>query len=518
MKSVLDPLDTSFRGVAERLLDALGQGSDNTAGSILRTLVEAYAREMTTFYAMLDLAHRAGFLETAEGPALDSVVAVLGVERTRAGRLTGKIELSRISPAPQDIGVPAGFRVTGSLPDGSLLPLFETVDDVTLARGTTRVMVEITEVVDPDAAQAGKPVPAINPRALTIMPRPAMGIEQVANIDPLTRSTADETDEHLRARARLALRQSQRGTLDAIVAAVCEQGLTRVEVREPETGPPGVVLILIGDPGFEQDLLAQERVRRAVRATKAAGVRAVIQFVRTVYLQPTIVLAPTDPQLDDRGFERLRGELRTALAKFVADLPSEQNVSRRKLEAILFGHPGVQDITDLRLNSFTLGPDERYPLDPSRQRQITSGRGVTDDTGDVIVRAHERPGLDLERFPPIIARDRTPLQQLDLVVRVANPDSVTREAVRTALNGFATRLPDIENKNQKPIVPELLALLQPAGATAILLAVITDASGFARTLGGEERLDSLPDGVRMILGGVDLVPSPRPAGPDGETP
>jgi uncharacterized phage protein gp47/JayE len=504
MKSVLDPLDTSFRGVVDRLLDALGQGTDNNAGSILRTLVEAYAREMATFYAMLDLAHRAGYLESAEGAALDSVVAVLGIDRARAGRLTGKIELGRISPAPQDIGVPAGFRVTGALPDGSLLPLFETAEDVTLARGTTRVTVEIAEVRDPAAPAPDNPVPFLNPNTLTIMPRPALGIESVQNIDPITRSSADETDEHLRARARLALRQSQRGTLEAIVAAVSEQGITRVEVREPEVGPPGVVLVLIGDPGFEQDLLAQERVRRAIRATKAAGVRAVVQFVRTVYLQPTIVLAPTDPELDDRGFDRLRGELRIALAKFVADLPSEQNVSRRKLEAILFGHPGVQDIKDLKLASFTLGPDERYPLDPARQRVITSGRGVTDETGDVIVRAFERPSLDLDRWPPIIARDRTPLLQLDLVVRAAQTDKTTLEAVRTVLNGFATRLPEIENKNQKPIVGELLTLIQPAGATAILLAVITDHTGAARILGGEARLDSLPEGVRLVLGGVDL--------------
>lgn len=505
MKSVLDPLDTSFRGVVERLLGNLGQGADQNTGSILRTLVEAYAREMATFYVMLDLAHKAGYLETAEGPALDSVVAVLGIDRTRAGRLAGKIELSRVSPAPQDIGVPAGFRVTGTLPDGSPLPLFETVQDITLVHGTTRVLVDITEVVDSDLPQEASKVPAINPRALTIMPHPALGIEAVANIDPITRTTTDESDEHLRARARLALRQSQRGTLDAIIAAVSEQGLTRVEVREPADGPPGVVLILIGDPGFEHDLLAQERVRRAVRSTKAAGVRAIVQYVRTVYIQPTIVVAPSDPQLDERGFERLRADLRAALAKFVADLPSEQNVSRRKLEAILFGHPGVQDITDLRLNSFTLGPDDRYPLDPSRQRPITAGRGVTGDTGDVIVRAYERPSLDLERFPPIIARDQTPLLQLDLVVRATSVEPGAREAMRTALNGFATRLPEIENKNQKKIVPELTTLLASAGATKILLAVITDATGSARTLGDEERLDSLPEGVRLVLGGVELV-------------
>lgn len=503
MKSVLEPLDTSFRGVVERLLDALGQGTDNNAGSVLRTLVEAYAREMATFYAILDKAHRAGYLETAEGAALDSVVAVLGIDRARAGRLAGKIELGRISPAPQDIGVPAGFRVTGALPDGNLLPLFETVEDATLTRGTTRVVVEIAEVQDPGAPPPDKPVPAINPRALTIMPRPALGIESVQNIDPITRTTEDETDDHLRARARLALRQSQRGTLDAIVAAVSEQGIARVEVREPDTGPPGVVLVLIGDPAFEHDLLSQERVRRAVRATKAAGVRAVIQFVRTVYIQPTILIAPTDPDLDDRGFERLRGELRLALAKFVADLPSEQNVSRRKLEAILFGHPGVRDITELRLNSFTLGPDERYPLDPTRQRVVTAGRGVTDEAGDVIVRAFERPSLDLERFPPVIARDTAPVLQVDLVVRVASADASTREAIRTALNAFATQLPDTENKNQKPIVAELLKFMQPA-ASEVLLAVITDHEGTARTLNGEERLDSLPD-VRLVVGGVELV-------------
>jgi hypothetical protein len=509
MKSVLDPLDTSFRGIVDRVLGALGQGSDDNTGSVLRTLIEACAREMATFYAMLDLAHRSGYLETAEGAALDSVVALLGIQRARAGRLTGKIELSRLSPAPQDIGVPAGLRVTGALPDGTMLPLFETVEDVVLVRGTLRVTAEIQEVQDP----ATRAPPLINPRALTIMPRPPLGVEAITNLDPIRQASSDETDEHLRARARLSMRQAQRGTLEAITAAVTEQGVEKVEVREPMTGPPGVIEVLIGDPDFERDLAAQSRVLRAIRATKAAGVRADLRFLRTVYLQPTIVVEPVDPVLDDRGFERLRGELRAALARFVGDLPIETDVSRRKLEAIVFGHPGVKNIARMTLGSFSLVPDEQHPLDPTRLRQETRGRGVTGD-GDVIVGRFERPAIDLVRFPPIVARERAPQLQLDLVVRARVADAAAREAGRTAINAWITHLPTLENRASKKVLAALsdaYAAVHPPSAEGkhdnVLLAVLTDENGLAETITVQTFADFDAE-ARVVLGGLEVVAPP----------
>src|SRR6185436_6807225 len=118
MASFLDPESTSYSAVVDRLLESMGPTMDTTPGSVVRTLVEAYAREMAVFYGMLALAHRSGYIDTAEGAALDSVVAVLGIKRARGGRLTGQVEFSRAVPAAADIGIPAGRTVTGTTADG----------------------------------------------------------------------------------------------------------------------------------------------------------------------------------------------------------------------------------------------------------------------------------------------------------------------------------------------------------------------------------------------------------------
>src|SRR4029078_12743682 len=111
---IIPEVETSFSKIVERLLESMGTRLDSNTGSIARTLAEAYAREMATFYAMLELSHESGYLDTAKGGALDNVVALLGITRARAGRLTGSVEFSRTSPAPDDIGIPSGTRVTGS--------------------------------------------------------------------------------------------------------------------------------------------------------------------------------------------------------------------------------------------------------------------------------------------------------------------------------------------------------------------------------------------------------------------
>ncbi len=521
MKSILDPLDTSFRGVADRLLESLGAGVDAHAGSVVRTLVEAYARELATFYAMLDRAHRSGFLDTATGGALDSVVALLGLDRGRAGRLRGKVELSRVSPTPRDIRVSAGFRVTGTLEDGTMLPLMETVEDVVMSAGSTRVTAEIQEV-EAEPRDGGEAVPSIGPNLLTITPRPTLGIEAVTNIDPVTRSSADETDEHLRARAKVALRQSQRGTLESIRAAVLEQGIAQVEVREPPDGPPGVLEVLIGDPDFERDLVGRERVRRALRATKSAGVRARVLYLRTVFLRPAMTLKPADPLLDARGFQQLAARVRQALADFVAGIPSETAVSRRKLEAIVLATPGVGDVTVEALKCFTIAPDPNAPADPSRI--VVRERPDTSElTGFIEVGASERASIDLERWPPVVAREREPMRQLDLVVSADSTDAKTHEAIRVELRGYAARFLELGDRGQRKLLEDLQSACgraldelsgsrehETGGAAKVVFAMISDELGVAHVLDGSESLDhpALRGDAPLVLGGLEIVQLP----------
>jgi hypothetical protein len=65
----------------------------------VRTLAEAFARELAVCYQQLRKVYQHGFLDTAEGVALDHVVALLGMNRQRAGHLEGLVTFRRPQPA-----------------------------------------------------------------------------------------------------------------------------------------------------------------------------------------------------------------------------------------------------------------------------------------------------------------------------------------------------------------------------------------------------------------------------------
>src|SRR3954463_10767416 len=109
-----------FHDIVDALLAtaAAGEGgrtalTDVSAGSVVRTLMESFARELAVCYEQLDIVYRYAYLDTAAGVALDNVVALLGLERQRAGFLVGAVEFSRLLPAEADIAIPAGTLVAG---------------------------------------------------------------------------------------------------------------------------------------------------------------------------------------------------------------------------------------------------------------------------------------------------------------------------------------------------------------------------------------------------------------------
>ncbi len=429
----LSPEDTSFSGTVERLLGhlrvALGVHADTHVGGVARNLTEAYAREMATFYAILQHAHRSGFVDSAEGAALDNVVAILGIDRARAGRLEGKVEFSRLSPAPHDIVIPAGRRVTGARETGSV-PLFETVEDATIERGQTRALVRVQEVVT-DAEPTGAP-DVLDPDTLTIMPRPVLGVERLRNPEPIVRTSAEETDDNLRARARTVLRESQRGTAEAIEAAVRECGLRQVEVVEREEGPPGQLELRISDPEAAERIV---EIERAVRRSKAAGVRVEIKLLDTLYMVPRIEIAPVDAELDAEGFAQLADELRDALTRYAASVRVGEPIISRKLEAALYAHPGVSEVlTPISMQFTTHTQIAKHGDGP--EAVDTRPRALSNDRW--LVREDEAVATREGYWRPVIVRAQITVVELDLVLSLAEEDDeeALKTAVREALTNY----------------------------------------------------------------------------------
>jgi uncharacterized phage protein gp47/JayE len=440
-------LDTSFQGVRERMLDSLetsGLLSDRTPGSVLRTLVETFSREMATFYAALTLAHDSGYLDTAQGPALDKVVAMLGVTRARAGRLTGKVALARATPAPEDIIIPAGLRVSGPVVNVTvkgkaeqIAPILEVAEQAVLRRGERRVLVIAQETQDHDLAA----IPSLAPGALNQLPRPLLGVETISNPDPILRGGADEPDESLRARARVALRAGEQATRESIEAAVRAQGVQQVTVEEPQDGPAGQLIVRISDPGFERDVARQEAVRGAIRATKAAGVRASVIYLSTVYFAPEIIVEVDDEQMnaDHPDWPALRAEIDAGVRRYVAGLGAGSKILLDKLRATALAIPKVRSVSFGAQTA--LGPLPEGTTDLTRILNIATDR-LTEGVGWGL-EAQETPAihptLGAAIYLKAVSRAR-----LNLAVSMQNnslPLATLQESVRAALTAWFNTLP-----------------------------------------------------------------------------
>ncbi len=456
-------LDTTFQGVAGRLMAGLverGVVSDETPGSVARTLVETFAREVATFYEVLSRAHAAGYLETADGEALDQVVALLGLTRARAGRLAGQVSFSRLTPADAAIAIPAGLRVTGRTPDGRPLPVFEVSADTELPKGGRSVLVEVAEAPDQDT----RAVPNLEAGSLTILPRPLLGVESVSNPRPITRAGVDESDEALRARARVALRVGERSTAEALEAAAREAGAQQVSVEEPAGGAPGRVIVRVADPDFAGDRARVERVRAALDRARAAGVRVELDLLRAVRFQPVLEITLEDPALPEAEERRISAAVSAALVSALAALPPGKPVLRRKVEGAALSVSGV---SAARL----LAETTTRPLDDEGEPGVPDGDArLLADGSAWQIREGERAILEPERSPPVIRVQRPPVALLSLTARTS-PNALSAETwrgtVRAALAEAYAALP-VSGADRAWTLSSLVSLL---GARAFVVEI-----------------------------------------------
>ncbi len=78
--------------------------TDANPGSVVRTIIEAIAREIDLLYEEMDHVYDSGFIDTATGRALEMVVSLLGLERTPPQKSTGLVTFGRATP-PEEIAV-----------------------------------------------------------------------------------------------------------------------------------------------------------------------------------------------------------------------------------------------------------------------------------------------------------------------------------------------------------------------------------------------------------------------------
>lgn len=239
--------------------------TDRNPGSVTRTLAESFALEFAVLAQQLDQVYRSGFLATAERDDLEQIAALVGVRRRGQTHARGELVLSRTTPAPADVTIPAGTLVSTSEPPPVTV---ETTQTVTLRRGTL-------SVTAPVQAQAEGPAGVAAAGALTVVHRPILGVEDVTNPTPMTFGGGAEDDVALRRRASRALETSGRSTVGAIRGALAGlEGIREQDVRveEDHLAFPGVLKVTIA---ADLDAETAHAAALVLEDHRPAGIRVV---------------------------------------------------------------------------------------------------------------------------------------------------------------------------------------------------------------------------------------------------
>ncbi len=304
--------------------------SDRNIGSVTRTIVEAISREIATLYAQLDKAYFSAFIDTAEGKSLEFVVSILDVHRIRAGSADGKVTFSRAISTRGNITIPLGIVVsTGARDEGERK--FETTEVRTLPEDGMDVDVPI-RAVEPGARYV------VEAEAITVMPKPIVGIGRVINHEATAVSTTDENDERLRQRAKAALYGAGKATMDAIRYAALEEGAKSVIIREMPYQVPGEVEIVL--ECAEKDEAA---IAKVIDNTRAAGIKLYTEPPKDVQIK--LVLELTVPtELPQKDKDDLKGSIRNKINDYITHLNPGDRVLASKVISLAMSDERVRNV------------------------------------------------------------------------------------------------------------------------------------------------------------------------------
>jgi hypothetical protein len=240
------------------------------------------ALEFAVTSHQLDGIYKAAHIETAGSRDLDQVVALVGVERRGMTHARGEIAFRRTTPAPAEITIPAGTLVSTAEPP---VITVETTETVTLRHGDL-------SVAAPVRAREEGPGGIAPAASLSVIHRPILGVDEATNPTPTTFGGEKESDGELRGRARRALAQSGRSTVDAIQSALASlEGVREqdVLVEEDHLAFPGIVKVKIAATMTDEVALAASLL---IEEYRPAGVRVVHDLPVPVVPEPGVGSEP----------------------------------------------------------------------------------------------------------------------------------------------------------------------------------------------------------------------------------
>lgn len=271
MALVIREFETMVDETLQRIVNANIGITNIYPGSVIRTIIESLLAEVDIQNYSIDQIYKAMNIDTATGEDLDAIVAILGVTRRRATYATGTVVFGRSDAYDTDIAIQyAQIISTKQDADGSIHEFIVTDEDAKLTSGNLQTTVNI-RAMDPGIIYL-----PIN--SITVMNTPIIGIEYVTNTVAFNGGTNDETDDELRARAKLALAGLGKGTATALRSALLNiSGVIDAVVMDANRGVGTTDIIVITNtlppPESLQNIIAD-----TISATKAAGINVDIIY------------------------------------------------------------------------------------------------------------------------------------------------------------------------------------------------------------------------------------------------
>lgn len=309
--------------------------TDLNVGSVTRTLVEAVSREVAALYAQLNIAYDSGFVETATGPSLDRVVALLSYARFKAGRAVGSVVFTRRTGATGSITIPAGTPITDT---GDTLR-YVTSERYDMLAGESTAEVRIQGETAATAVVADG--------VLTVVQRAIAGIDAVSNPRPTARATEDESDEALRARARDALLAANKGTVEAIRHGLLAlPSVKDVAIEEFPNGVAGEIRVSVQLASGPAEALPPE-VSERIEALRPAGIRMIPVQAEAAVLAARVALVLAGSSLPAAEIEAVQRSVRERLVAEVGKRAVGERVRVKPLVAALLADARIVDATVL---------------------------------------------------------------------------------------------------------------------------------------------------------------------------
>ncbi len=343
-----------------RSKDSTSPFNDLHVGSVLRTLAESFSLELAGLYAQAEAVYDAGFIDTASNRSLDNVVALLDINRIKAGRNSTKVKFSRSANSVGDIHIPAGTRVSNV--DASIQ--FETIETVNLLDGQNSVQVDGRDIEDNIEAMVAE--------SLVILTKPLVGIDSVTNPQATTVLERDETDNELRTRAKNFLHGSEKATIGAIEEAIAQQNIL-AEVTENDPAP-GFITVSVHTDSLTPEI--ETRLKAAIRDVRPAGIKVeVVPTTPPLSIDMNLLISTVNDLLNPE-LRAIQEQAVEGISDYINSTKIGETISMNRIIGLTLSDDRV---TDVRILSAVVGAENVLDRDQGILN-MSAVPGVTPDS------------------------------------------------------------------------------------------------------------------------------------------